>query len=349
MERIPHDALVHLCSYVGCHRALVALGALHSNLYWSAADDEVWWPLCRRELDKGMLERAEHDRAVGVGWCGWRTLYSAHYQRHVMRKVVGFIKTAVMSEGVSFHRPIPTMELSGLITLDLSNTCIGQTGTERLCSALKGNHVMESLDLSDQLMKTAVSSLVEVLLSMPRLRYVNLSGNRLGPQGALSVKRMLESGALTRLDLKENYFGAEGAAIVASGIVQGAPAKAAVKRARPAVPAVHRLALTLDNNNIRDDGFAALAAKAHALRSLSVKDNALSKVGLAQAVAFLEAAPGHFETLDVSNAGSNPKLFNQTKGKWCDALERACARDPPAKTSPNVVYSTYSKDGCLCM
>eukprot|EP00754_Rhynchopus_humris_P039702 Rhum_TRINITY_DN22815_c0_g1::Rhum_TRINITY_DN22815_c0_g1_i1::g.176145::m.176145 len=287
---LPQDSLRNILSFTGCPRTLVAMGAVNTRIAYLADDDSAWEALCRRDLPREDYAAHETELRHGQDWCGWKTVYSMRSQTKVMRKVVQFVKTTVAAP--SFQR-VDTTPLSTLINLDLSKTCIGKEGAVKLGAALKGNYVLEKLDLSNQLMGDGVARLADVVLSMRRLVYVNLSGNRLGPDGAHSVRRLVSANRLRRLDVADNHFGAEGCRTIASASV---PARAPAS-----------LALVVDKNGSGNDGFEALLGLAPRLVSLSVRDNRITSDGARAAVAFLEAAPASFEFLDLSNAAALPE------------------------------------------
>eukprot|EP01061_Rhynchopus_euleeides_P020027 TRINITY_DN32778_c0_g1_i1.p1 TRINITY_DN32778_c0_g1~~TRINITY_DN32778_c0_g1_i1.p1 ORF type:complete len:378 (+),score=129.07 TRINITY_DN32778_c0_g1_i1:245-1378(+) len=323
LDELPRDALQHMTTFLNCHKTLVAMSLTSEALSVAAEYDPAWEGLCRLALEEEEYARQREEVESGMDWCGWKTVYSMRHQAAVMQKVVTFIRTTLIGGA---QKKIDKKALSSLINLDLSRTCIGKDGAVKLAIALQGNYVLEKLDVSNQMMSEGINPLVDVILTMKKLRYVNLSGNRLGPDGAVGLRRLIDSNRLSRLDACDNFLGARGARTLSD---------AALKKP-------FSLCLSLDNNDFRDEGLAHILRIAPKLSSLSLRCNRITSVGVDPAVEFLKAAPRSFVTLDLSNdppaggsgaggAAAAAKSANVIKSSAAQRLRDACERKVPDK------------------
>lgn len=109
-----------------------------------------------------------------------------------------------------------------LMTLGLSDSCIGDDQIAVLCSGLAKSNSLATLDLSlNHITDTGCLTLCELLQQTDclALRHLNLSNNRIRQSGAEAISRMLAHQrlpALSHLDVSSNAFGDDGTA----GILQ---------------------------------------------------------------------------------------------------------------------------------
>ena len=325
LDEIDYDALQHITTYVSSHITLVALSSVNKKLYYVASYEPAWEALCKLALDDEQYAQQCASVAQGTNWCGWRTTYSVRYQAVVMQKVVSFIQTTLV--GTS---RIEKSALKNLVNLDLSTTCIGREGTKKLAKSLRGNHILEKLDVSNQMMVESVTELVDVMLSMKRLRYVNLSDNRLGPDGANSLRRLMEANRLCRLDACKNFLGLQGAKTLS---------EASLKKP-------YNLCLLLDRNGFTDSSLPFFAKLAPKLSSLSLRTNMLTNSGLLTLAPLLKNVPTTFDSLDLSNVSDDYaiKAFNVIKPSTVKILKDACKRVQEGEVKMEVEDSKSGPD-----
>eukprot|EP01064_Diplonema_japonicum_P031554 TRINITY_DN5699_c0_g1_i1.p1 TRINITY_DN5699_c0_g1~~TRINITY_DN5699_c0_g1_i1.p1 ORF type:complete len:353 (+),score=57.79 TRINITY_DN5699_c0_g1_i1:60-1061(+) len=331
----PNDVWRLILTYVNSHNTLCSMCMVCWQVNPLACEDDLWEEWCRRNLlTKEEYEQRKTEIAHGMSpWRNWKTTFAVKAQAKTMENVVSFIHTTLMSKG-SRVDPKP---LSRLINLDLSKACIGPDGAKILGVALVGNRTLERLDLSNQMMKEGFGRVVDALVTMPKFGSINLASNRLGLDGAQSVRRMLLSSTLRRIDLQNNFFGPSGAALIADGI-------------KKKKPPFH---LNMDYNQILDTGFQTLLLKAPYLSSLSVKDNSVTAASVSLASEFLKDAPGYFEYLDLSNTpGHHDKRsankFKTTHRKTLKGSAASRAKKPVALLLGEPASKT-EKSGCRCM
>ena len=295
LDHLPTDVIRQVFEYLSSPVTMCYLCRMNSVIKDLAEEDEWWEQCCKTRLGNDYLDSAVED-VMGRMTMSWKQLCAVSYQAKTMQKVVSLIHTCLNGHtGTTSLSP----HFEGLIKLDLSKTCIGQQSCSPLATALSRNTSIESLILSNQLIEGGISVLTDVLVTLPALHHINLSGNRLGKSGAVDVARLLKIGRLHRLEVRNNFLGVEGASVISEAIV----------------PSMSKLSLSIDCNNIGDAGFKMLLEKAFLCRSITSKNNSITDSGMKKAAEFLSSSPPTFESIDVSNEVLTTKKNNNNKIK----------------------------------
>jgi len=157
--------------------------------------------------------------------------------------------------------------------------------------SLLGPQVVE-LNLSkNQIDDAGVSQLVKALAGKENLAIVNLSGNKIGDEGAKAIAEGLSAEGLNvpHLELGNNQIGNDGAAALGKFL-----------ESNKSVSKVY-----LNNNQIGDVGAAAIAAGITNNGKVSVLDLSNNKIGAAGALAIRELLASNRELAEVSLSGNH--------------------------------------------
>jgi uncharacterized protein (TIGR02996 family) len=169
--------------------------------------------------------------------------------------------------------------LAGLTTLVLSGWPMERHDLQALAAASLPR--LRTLDLSgDRLCAESVRLLADAPL-LAGLEALNLSSNRLGDAGVKALAASPHLGRLARLDLSANGIGPAGVRALAGAQL-------------PSLAALH-----LRTNKLGDEGLAALAA-APGLPALAVLGVSYNGIGPAGVAALAKSLPGRLAVLDLS-------------------------------------------------
>jgi len=200
-------------------------------------------------------------------------------KRHILWLAVHFVANLDLGPGP----PIPGGGRSPTIGAD-------PVRVEELARALAGSQVLTSLSLrSSELGEQGGLVLADSLERCPRLRWLDIGDNGLGPKAAAKVMQAVEQGAtVTVLDLSRNGIGCEGARAMAE----------------PLSNCSCLCDLRLAQNGIDDEGAEALAECL--LTNTSLTDFSLihNNIGLAGAAGLLRAT-GSSHTLQKLSLDHN--------------------------------------------
>ena len=152
------------------------------------------------------------------------------------------------------------------------NVCgIGMRGLASLAEALKACTKLENLDLTDESIGNWGAGKLAKALPKGNLKYLNISGNKIGVIGVRWLAGALRAGwNLTRLDLSSNSIGDIGAKLFSEALCSKNGLKdlllsncdigdVGVKWISEALPAAKLEELVLSQNNIGDEGARMLA------------------------------------------------------------------------------------------
>jgi len=186
-----------------------------------------------------------------------------------------------------------------LTTLVLQGNKLGPESGVALAEAVKINGSLTSLDLTANDLGDVLHDVPVVCALMGSLRVLDLSSNKLGPEGGVALAEALKvSGSLTSLFLYNNNIGAEGASAIAEALK--------VNRSLNV--------LDLTGNLICDTGAVAISEVFNiSLTNLDVKYNGIGSKGSA-AIAEALKLTGSLSSLNVKynslGEGSKSKLWH---------------------------------------
>lgn len=107
----------------------------------------------------------------------------------------------------------------GLKVLDLSQTDMGDHGAIALAKGLAGNTALLELELNCNFIgDEGAKALGEALTKNTKLQILQLESNSIGPYGAKFLAEGLKHAALSRLNLRKNHIGEEGAIALARAL-----------------------------------------------------------------------------------------------------------------------------------
>ena len=168
-----------------------------------------------------------------------------------------------------------------LTTLNISGNQLRKEGAKALAGELDHNSTLLALDLSNNKIGVSGTQAMAGVLGSKNssLRYLNLSNNNSDVDGARSLKVALASNSTLRhLDVGYNRLRMKGVSALAEGLFSN--------------PNSALCSLALRNNFLTDDAFLSfvksfLSAKSSSLRSVFVKRNLFSELGLTRMRAML--------------------------------------------------------------
>lgn len=112
------------------------------------------------------------------------------------------------------------LTLSSLVTLDLSDNMVEDSGAVAICEALRDNLSLKRLVLKgNQITDAGVEKMANALLPNRHLRCLDLYGNQITAQGAAQLRRLLQrTHHLETLVVGANTLGDEGVAHLCKGV-----------------------------------------------------------------------------------------------------------------------------------
>ena len=110
-------------------------------------------------------------------------------------------------------------ENPGTTTVELRGNNIGPEGAAYLATALSGQTSVRNLSLEWNAIGNGLDPLMEALTINSKLEALDLRNNRIGPEGATYISRMLQANkSINKLDLRWNEIGASGANELLAGL-----------------------------------------------------------------------------------------------------------------------------------
>ena len=200
-----------------------------------------------------------------------------------------------------------------LTALNISGNDLKKEGAKALASELQNNSTLQALDLSkNKIGVSGTQAIAEVLRKNSTLRYLNLNNNNSDVDGARSLKEALAvNSTLQHLDVGYNRLRKKGLTALAQGLFSN--------------PKSALTTLALRNNFLSDDAFLTFLhlylqkQDTSALRSLFVKRNLFSELGLTRMKGMLKEGGGHTKEEEEEKKETAKGL---TTGLEIDAMEK---------------------------
>lgn len=185
----------------------------------------------------------------------------------------------------------------------LKRNPLGEGGTRAIAEVVREGTVLRTLDLVQTGLDAAgLAELVDALLTGRRVTRVYLGGNRLGPEGAAHLARLVSAGVLAELYVPAAFLGDAGAAALTEGL-RSAPS-GALRRLSVASNGIGPRALAdLVATAARAGVELVDAARVRAAGTLGADDNRLDEPAAAVIGAALGGGPHRLAYLDLRHTG----------------------------------------------
>lgn len=201
--------------------------------------------------------------------------------------------------------------LSGLVKLDLNYNSIGDDGAKQLALLIQETNSLTFLDLVKNSINAAgAQALAEALSQNSSLKALHLGMNNIGDEGLVHIAGALTTNqSLLTLDLEINSIGPKGVEELA----------AALSEMNSTLTAI-----SLQENNICDEGALALATvlqQSESLGMLDIRTNQITSIGCGAIASALRDSPLAFLDLDLRGNSMDADVngsFEQLSDSDCE-------------------------------